>query len=513
MILFARVPLLAALLASLVLAACSPAPALRVTPVDRAEIAARMRDDVEILASDERMGRRPGTPGARATFPWIEKRMTEIGLVSGTGDPGSYWRMPVDLLATEPESSQLTLGQGRSRVVVPESDAAVYTSRRRALAIGGPGTGAPVVFVGYGDGSVLGDALAGAVAVMLADPGRDVARREALFAQNVTAVLIVVPDRGALDEVRIREGRPRLILASDEQDHLAAYITDKVFTQVIGPRRWQKLRADAEAAASGFDPFELNLSVSIDAASDRREFQSQNVIGLLPGTDPDAGALLVLAHWDHLGECGQPEDADRICNGAVDNASGVAMLLELARRLKEGPPLARDVYFLATTAEEPGLLGIRAFVRKPPIPLTRYVAAFNLDMLALAPAGSPVGVIGRGQDPALDAVIAAAVAKSGRSLGDQALADSFLQRQDGWALLQAGVPTVLMSSTYGSRSILDPFLDTRYHQATDDADGVEYGGAVEDLLLHEAVIRQIADPERYPGRYPTGNPAGANPRP
>ncbi len=495
-----RPSLLAALLASLMLAACANAPVARVSPVDRDEVAARMRADVENLASDERAGRRPGTAGARATFPWIEKRMIEIGLVSGTDDPGSSWRVPVDLLATEAETSQLTLGQGRARVVVPESDAAVFTPRRRALAIGGPGTGAPVVFVGYGDGSVLGEALAGAVAVMLADPGRDTARREALFAQNVTAVLTVVPDRDALEAVRRREERLKLILASDEQDHLAAFITDKAFAEVIGARRWQRLHADAEAGAASFDPFELNLAVSIDAASDRREFQSQNILGRLPGTDPDAGAVLMLAHWDHLGECGAPSDIDRICNGAVDNASGVAMLLELARRLKQGPPLARDVYFLATSAEEAGLLGVRAFVRAPPIPLDQFVAAFNLDMMALAPAGSPVGLIGRGRDPALDAVITAAVAKSGRSMGDQALADSFLPRQDGWVLLQAGVPTVLMSSTYGSRDLLDPFLATRYHQTSDEAAGVEYGGAVDDLLLHEAVIRQVADPARYPRR-------------
>jgi hypothetical protein len=508
----ARVPLLAALLASLLLAACAPrTPVASVTPAIREEIAERMRADVEELASDARTGRRPGTAGGRGTFPWIEKRMTEIGLVSGTDDPGSYWRVPVDLIATEPEPevSQLTLGQGRTRVVVPQSDAAVYTPRRRALAIGGPGTGAPVVFVGYGDGSVLGDALAGAVAVMLADPGRDAARREALFAQNATAVLTVVPDGAALEAVKARENRPRLLLASEEQDHLAAYITDKALGQVIGMRRWQKLKADAEADAAGFAPFELNLSVSIDATSDRREFQSQNVLGRLPGTEPQAGAVLVLAHWDHLGECGAPTDADRICNGAVDNASGIAFMLELARRLKAGPPLARDVYFLATSAEEPGLLGIRAFVRKPPTPLSRFVAAFNLDMMALAPAGSPVGLIGRGKTPALDAVIEAAVARSGRVMGDQTLADSFLQRQDGWALLQAGVPTVLMSSTYGSRAILDPFIAARYHKPSDEADAVEYGGAVDDLLLHEAVIRQIADP----ARYPPSNPASGDSRP
>lgn len=497
-----RASFLAALLASLVLAACAPAPVARPAAAPREEIVAWMRADLEYLAADERLGRHPGNPGGRATIPWIEKRMGEIGLVTATNDPGTYWRLPVDILAVQPEGSRLTLGKGRSRVVVSDSDGAVFTTRRRALAVGGPATGVPVVFVGHGDGSVLGEALAGAVAVMLADPGRDTARREALFAQNVTAVLTVLPDQAMLAGIRARDDRPRTLLAADEKDHLAAYITDAAFAKVMGQRRWQQLKADAASEGAAYHPLELNLAISLDASSDRREFQSQNIIGRLPGTEPGSGAVLVLAHWDHLGECGEPVDSDRICNGAVDNASGVAMLLELARRLKEGPPLARDVYFLATTAEEAGLLGIRAFVRKPPVPLASIVAAFNLDMMALAPAGSPVGLIGRGTDPALDAVIMAEIARSRRAMGDQALADSFLQRQDGWVLTQAGVPTVVMSSTYGSRSILDPFLATRYHRPSDEAGAVEYGAAVDDLLLHEAVIRQVADPARFPARGP-----------
>jgi len=504
-----RVPLLAVLLASLLLAGCAAAPAPRARPVADDGSVARMRADVEVLAGEAFAGRRPGTSGGRATWAWIETRMGEIGLVTATNDPGTYWRLPVDLLATEPEQSQLTLGQGRARTVVPGSEAAVFTPRRRALAIGGPGTGVPVVFVGLGDGSVLGEALAGAVVVLLADPGRDEARREALFAQNVTAVLTVLPDTAALAAVRAREGRPRMVLAEDEQDHLSAYITEQAFGRVIGARRWQQLKADAAAGGAGYAPLELNLSISLDATSDRREFQSQNVIGRLPGTDPEAGAVLVMAHWDHLGECAPVQAPDRICNGAVDNASGVAMLLELARRLKAGPPLARDVYFLATTAEEPGLLGIRAFARKPPMPLESIVAAFNLDMMALAPAGSPVGLIGRGRAPALDALIEAEVARSGRRMGDEALAESFVQRQDGWVLMQAGVPTVLMSATYGSRGVLDPFLATRYHKPSDEAAAVDYGSAVQDLLLHEAVIRQVADPSRYS----RPNPAEAAPRP
>ena len=93
-----------------------------------------------------------------------------------------------------------------------------------------------------------------------------------------------------------------------------------------------------------------------------------------------------------------------------------------------------------------------------------------------------------------------ALARHGRQLGDQSLADSFLMRQDGWALVQAGVPAVLLSSTYGSRAILDPFIAARYHQPSDEIAGMELGGAVDDLLLHEDLIRLIADPARYPAK-------------
>lgn len=497
-----RAALLPALLATLLLAACARAPVESVPVVDRDEIALRLTTDIAVLASDEKAGRKPGTAGGRAAYTYIEKRMGEVGLVSGTNDPGSYWRLPVDLLATEADTAQLILGQGRRRLVVPVEDAAVFTPRRRALAIGGPGTGVPVVFVGNGDGSVLGDALAGAVVVMLADPGRDAERRDALFRQRATAVLTVLPDAAALAEVRSREGRPKLQLAAEEVDNLAAYITDKAFGDFLGPRRWTSLKAEAQAGTLA--PLELNLSISVEATSDRREFPSQNIIGMIPGSQPGSGAVLVLAHWDHLGECGAPFALDRICNGAADNASGIAMMIELARRLKAGPGLGRDIYFLATTAEEPGLLGIRAFVRNPPVPLASIVAAFNLDMMAVAPAGSPVGFVGRGRDPQLDAVILAAIAKSGLAVGDQSLADSFLQRQDGWALVQAGVPAVLLSSTYGSRKILDPFIATRYHQPSDEVEGIELGGAIDDLLLHEALIREIADPASYPAPAKTG---------
>lgn len=484
-----------ALLASLALAACAAPPPRPGPPVDeRAAIAARLMADIAVLASDEFAGRKPGTPGGRATWAYLERRMAEIGLVSGTGDPGSYWRLPVELVASTPATARLVLTHRSRSLAVPEEAAAVFTPRRRALAVGGPGTGVPVVFVGYGDGSVLGDALAGAIAVMLADPPRDAARREALLRQRATAVVTVLPDTAALAGVRRREGRPRLELASEEADRLTAYLTEDALAEVLGPKRWARLRAEAQTSA--FEPLELNLAITLEATSDRREFVSYNVIGRIPGTVPGSGAVLLLAHWDHLGECAPPEATDRICNGAADNASGLAVLLELARRLRAGPPLGRDIYVLAVTAEEDGLLGTRAFIKAPPLPLESILAAFNFDMVALAPAGAPLGFVGRGQTK-LDGLILETIAASGRRLGDQALADSFLQRQDGWALNQHGVPAVLLSSTYGSQALLRPFLDSHYHRPSDEARRIELGGAIDDLLLHERLIRLVADPARY----------------
>jgi aminopeptidase YwaD len=490
----ARNRLLVSLLASLLLSACVRVPVETARFDQRADIAARLKADIVVLASDAFAGRKPGTPGAQATHEYIEKRMDEVGLVTGTNDPGSYWRMPVDLVASEPQSSRLTLTRGRRSVIVPESDAAVFTARRRAIAASGPGTGVPVVFVGYGDGSVLGDALAGAVAVMLADPGRDTARRDALFRQRATAVVTVLPDAVGLAEVRAFEQRGKVQLAVDELDTLSAYITDAALAQAIGPRRWHMLKAEAQRP--DFDPFELNLAMTIEAGSDRREFSSQNLLGMIPGRVPGSGAVLLLAHWDHLGDCVPRDAVDHICNGAADNASGVAVMLELARRLRAGPPPGRDIYVLATSAEEAGLLGVRAFADNTPVALEQIVAAFNFDMMAVAPAGSPLGFIGRGATP-FDALILYHAARQQREIGDQALADSFLQRQDGWALLQKGVPTVLLSSTYGSRRILEPFLETRYHRPEDEVDELELGGAIDDLLLHEALIRDLADPARY----------------
>jgi Zn-dependent M28 family amino/carboxypeptidase len=228
-----------------------------------------------------------------------------------------------------------------------------------------------------------------------------------------------------------------------------------------------------------------------------RRVRTHNVIGRIAGSGTSGEAILFMAHWDHVGLCRPPGVRDRICNGAVDNASGVASLIEIARALAIGPKPDRDILFVATTSEELGLLGARAFAADPPLPLGRIVAALNLDTVAVAPRGEPVSIVGRGLtalDPFVDATARALGRRTDPSDGPNAL----VQRQDGWALLQKGVPAILVGGAYGGGR-LQRFLSTRYHQPDDDiASGIELGGAAEDVDLHVALGRLFADSARFP---------------
>ncbi len=232
--------------------------------------------------------------------------------------------------------------------------------------------------------------------------------------------------------MRAFRSRERFVLASEEDGDFNVFATSQGMARALGEQRWQSLVNAAQAGreAGGYVPVTLDAHVTIDARSTRREVPSHNFIARLPGTSPDAGAILLLAHWDHFGTCGPEDAADRLCNGAVDNASGLALMIELGKRLANGPPLARDIHDLGTTAEEWGLLGARAFAEEPPIPLESIVAAFNFDTVAIGPRGSAVGFIGEART-ALDEVIRQAVADSRRELAPRERAEPFLQRQDG----------------------------------------------------------------------------------
>ena len=477
-----------------------------------AALVEQLRTHMAVLASDDFAGREPGTAGEAKTLRYIAKQWFDMGLVSGTNDPGHPWFAPVTVLAREPAASVAQFRRGGHLLTLPAEDALVLTSGRRALI-----EGAPLLFVGTGRGplpartelegrvAVLLDGAGAAAGASAATSAQNSTRQNALLAAGAAAVLTVLDGERTLASVIARRKRAGYALASEALGgDLEGFVTAKGFGRLLGAGALDLAALQAEAARPGFTPHLLDLTASLEATTRETTIHTHNAIARLPGKNQQAGAVLVMAHWDHFGTCAQAPAEHLICNGAIDNASGVAAMIEIARRLSKGPQSDRDIYFLATTAEELGLLGAEAFAEKPPLPLGRLVAAFNLDSVAIAPAGAPSGVVGRGLTP-LDTGIAQVAREQHRALVSADLASGptsdLLRRQDGWVLLHHDVPAVMVTSAYGDAARLAHYFDTDYHRPSDVMKPtIEYGGAAQDVVFNVALLRFFADVHKYPAK-------------
>ena len=484
-------------------------------------VAAALRAHVAVLASDEFGGREPGTIGEARTLRYIARQFFDLGLVSGTNDPGHPWFAPVDVIARAPATSTAWFRRGSRQLAVPQSDMLVLTSGQRALV-----EGAPLYFVGRGAGlPPPRTELAGRIVLLLdgtADkpaapppgsagtsgegPGVN-ARQNALLAAGASAVLTVLDGDRTIATVAARRWREAYALAGAPLGgDLEAFVSAPAMDRLMAWSGGSLAALEHEAERPDFAPHLLDLSASLEATTREHVIHTHNVIARLPGRDRKAGAVLVLAHWDHFGTCARLPAPHLICNGAIDNASGVAAMIEIARQITHPdgaspahPPLLdRDVYFLATTAEEKGLLGAEAFAENPPLPLGDVVAAFNLDSVAIAPAGSAVGVVGWGKT-SLDAGIAQVARDIGVKLNPAPWPNDYIRRQDGWALIAHDVPAVMASTAYGAPEPLLRFFDGDYHKPGDVLKpGVEFGGAVQDVAFNAALVRWFADARHEP---------------
>ena len=471
---------------------CSPAGAQR---RDKALEAALLAHITE-LASDAYDGREPGTDGEAKTLRYLGQQWFEIGLESGTNDPRNAWFAPVKLVAREPAASLATFTRRGRPQFVPPGSTVVFTSGKRTLV-----NGAPIVFVGKGRAEVGRAELAGRIALLLDGDTDNSERQNALLKAGAAGVMTVLDGERTLEQVGARRGRSGYALSSEELGgDLEAFITADGLERALagGPLDFQALKALADQP--DFSAKLLDLSVTLEATTRETRINTHNVIGRLPGRRPESGAVLLLAHWDHFGECAAPPAEDLICNGAIDNASGIAAVTEIARRLAKGPAMDRDVYFLATTAEEIGLLGAEAFADNPPLPLNQIVAAFNLDSFALAPRGAPLGIVGRGLTPLDPGILSVAKAQK-RKVVDGDAANAYIRRQDGWALLQHDVPTVMVSSSWSDLARVERFFDTDYHRPGDQVKpGLDLSGTAEDVAFHVALVRYFADVRKVPPR-------------
>jgi hypothetical protein len=464
-----------------------------------------LRRHVDMLASDAFEGREPGTPGEEKTIAYISRRLASLGLEPAAA--GASWYQPVGLVTRRPEEQSVSFRgkRKRDRLSLDRDDLLLIGREARQRV-----EGARVVFAGHGavapDKGIdqLGDSdLAGAVVLILYQGPRDEGFPD--FQERVK----IVADRGAAAVIGIVGERPdwpsiqrfydsgQKRLALDPPPVLAG-----LMRQGAAERLFRLGRGDLGMALNSnpvsFTPAPLELKADLDIATRIDTMVTNNVVGRLRGSASDGRSLLYLGHWDHLGICEPESPTDRICNGAVDNASGIAVLLEVAAALARGPRPKRDIFFLATTAEEMGLLGAEHFARRPPLPLDSLVAAINLDTVAIGGRGEKVAVMGRGV-PELDAIIDRTIAEAERTLDPDDEAAAFVQRQDGWALTQAGVPAIMVGGSFSDMAKLQAFLRTAYHSAADNpGPAVPLDGAAEDADLMIALGRKLADPRQYP---------------
>lgn len=523
-------------LATLLLAACQRPAA------DGAARAAQgwIEADVRQLADDRMEGRQAGTRGHERAAWYVASRFRQMGL-QPAGDAGSFFQQVPLLRASRVRggASLLVHRDGRDEAFafadefLPAADFARATSAVTA----------PAVFVGQavqapesGHDDFAGLDLRDRIAVVLnGAPARfdqdarayhgSLRRKLELLVAHGAIGAVLVSTRG--DEAQ----RPWARIAADwAHPVLRLRCTTTACGRIGGPidsfpalRAVASVSADAAPrlfAGSGHDyrallsaadagtlrGFALPVTMTLTTRTRITPTASRNVVARLPGDGPHAGEHIVFtAHLDHVG-IGVPVGGDAIYNGAVDNALGVAVMLESARELARRPtPPQRSLLFVATTAEEAGLLGADWFVRHPPVPRAALVANLNLDMpLLLAPADDVVP-IGSGHST-LQAAVEAAARDVGVGLStDPAPEQSMLVRSDQYPFIRAGIPAVyLAGGVEGTGWGDDPqaaaaaFLRERYHRPGDDAtQPIQYADAARLARLNARIaLRLAAAPQR-----------------
>jgi len=508
----------------------SLALAAAATPIS----AARIKADVAVLSSDRFGGRGPGEPGEKLTIDYLARQLAAAGVRPGGANGGWFQDVLLVRLDRLP-GARMTLALGRwRRPLVPGRDA--------TLALRNPGhtavANAPLVFAGYGivDPRLGWDAyrgvdMRGRIAVVLAnDPdfeaGRDLGfegrrmaytgRVGAKFAAaekaGVIGVLVIHEDAAAsypFLQVASGDALPAMTPAPLQPSafQLSGWLRGDVAADLLGQAGLDLATLKARARDQAFRAVPMaGATLSADAELRATPIVSHNVVGLLPGAAQPDAYVLYGAHWDANGRNG-PVAGDPIRNGAIDNATGTAELLEVARAFARGPRPARSVLFAAWTAEEKGLLGSDYYATHPLYPLARTAAVINLDPHVALPAARTIELVGGGR-VSLEADLRAVAAPRGlRVVNEPAVEAGWYFRSDQFPFARVGVPAITFR---GGRDLLDggiargtaivaDYNARRYHQPSDQFDPRwTFAGTAQEATVAYELGRRVADGADWP---------------
>ncbi|MDH3271713.1 MAG: M28 family metallopeptidase, partial [Gemmatimonadota bacterium] len=501
---------------------------------------ADIAEHLAVLASDEFGGRAPSSPGEELTVTYLTDQFRALGLEPGAA--GSYTQdVPLVDITADPTNAPLVVNGGGTPLSFSYGDDFVTWTNRVVEASGVEDS--DLVFVGYGIvAPEVGwndyegvDVEGKTVVILVNDPGyatqdpdvfsgnsmtyygRWTYKYEEAARQGAAAALIVhqtAPAAYGWETVRNSWTGPQFKLQSEDGNAGAVAISGWM-TEAMSRSIFDRAGLDfdelyAEAASGNLRPREMGLTLTTSVSNDLRFSDSKNVIAVLPGAEAPDEYFIYMAHWDHFGTDAELVAAgeDGIYNGALDNASGTAALLELAQAYanRREPP-RRSVVFLAVTAEEQGLLGSAHYAANPVVPLERTVAGLNMDGLSNFGPTKDLVVIGYGMSE-LDAIAdRAAAAQDRRIVPDPEPEKGYYFRSDHFELAKKGVPMIYpehgidhveLGETYG-RERNGLYTAERYHMVTDEFDETwDLTGAVPDVRLYYEVGRAVIDSDVWP---------------
>jgi Zn-dependent M28 family amino/carboxypeptidase len=465
--------------------------------------AANIREYVKKLADDEFEGRGTGQKGGDAAAEWVAKQLESFGL-KPAGDKGTYFQeVPMVGVKTRAESTFAFAPENDAEIPLKYSDEIVTNNEAQEEKAE---IDAPIVFVGFGITApeyqwddYKGVDLKGKVALLFVNEpestdekffkgkaltyyGRWTYKYEETARHGALATLIIHRTDLASygwDVVRNSWGTERSYLRRDGTPKLeaASWIQLDVAKKLVGMAGLNLDELYSKAQTREFKPVELPVHLKAHLASELRPFVSRNVVAKLPGSDAKLKdeAVLYTAHYDHFG-IDPSLKGDQIYNGAVDNATGCGILLELARVWAKSPAPKRSILFAAVTAEEQGLLGSEYFGKHPPLPASKISIDLNYD--ALAPIGEPEEVEVSGAERTTFYPAVEAVAKEFKMTikPDAHPGAGHYYRSDHFSLSRVGIPAFSISegmkfkghdTGWGEAQAKD-YVDHHYHQVSDE---------------------------------------------
>lgn len=532
-------PIVTVLLSGLLLLGCMRKPSRDAEAAAASITAEAILDHIRVLASDEFEGRLPGTKGEELTVAYLTKQFQEMGLEPG--GPDGAWTQAVPLVGYRGEPRAELVAGGRKIALKYLDDYVAVAPRLEPLAVV---ENSPVVFVGYGvvapeyDWNDFKDVdVRGKTLLMLindpavpdpADPARLDERlfkgRAMTYYGRWTYKYEIAAEKGAAAAIIIHETEPAGYPWGVVQNSWGG--ENFAIAGAAGPRvavqSWMTLEKAKELlAASGLDfdalkqaavrrdfrPVALPARATFRIKNTLREIASRNVIARLKGAQKPEECVLYTSHWDHLGRDASLE-GDQIFNGAVDNASGVAILVEIARAFTHlDPKPARTVLFAAVTAEEQGLLGAKYLAEHPVCPLEKTLANINIDGMNPWGRTRDFVVVGLG-NTTLDELAEELARRQGRVVKPDAEPEKgFFYRADHFEFAKQGVPAFYSHAGtdfsgkppgYGEARRKE-FTERDYHKPSDEIKpDWDLAGAVEDARLLMPLGYRVAQADKWP---------------